>query len=173
MTNTPQNVLFLCTGNSARSLMAEAIINRESMGKFRGFSAGSQPAGAPNPHALTLLQSLNYDTSQLRSKNWDEFEGPDAPKMDFVFTVCDSAAAEPCPFWPGQPISAHWGLPDPATATGTDAQIGLAFRTAYRMLRNRISVFVNLPLASLDGLSLQRELDAIGQTQDQQDTQPA
>ncbi len=173
MTNTPQNVLFLCTGNSARSLMAEAIITRESMGKFRGFSAGSQPTGAPNPHALTLLQSLNYDTSQLRSKSWDEFSGPDAPKMDFVFTVCDSAAAEPCPFWPSQPISAHWGLPDPAAATGTEAQIALAFHAAYQMLRNRISIFVNLPLTSLDGPSLQHELDAIAQTHDQQDTQPA
>lgn len=172
-TSDVKNVLFLCTGNSARSLIAEAIMQREGMGRFKAFSAGSQPTGAPNPHAIAVLQHLNHDTSSLRSKSWDEFAGPDAPKMDFVFTVCDNAANETCPFWPGQPISAHWGLPDPAAVTGTEAEIGLAFHDTYRMLRNRISIFVNLPLAQLDRLSLQKELDSIGQTKDQQDTLPA
>ncbi len=174
-TNAPdaKNVLFLCTGNSARSLMAEAIVQRESMGKFRGFSAGSQPAGAPNPHALEVLQNQNHDTSALRSKSWEEFADEDAPQMDFVFTVCDNAAAEVCPIWPGQPMSAHWGVPDPAAVTGSAAEIGLAFHEAYRMLRNRISIFVNLPMAQLDRLSLQKELDEIGETQDQQDTTTA
>lgn len=170
---TVKNVLFLCTGNSARSLIAEAIIGRESMGKFCGFSAGSQPKDAPHPRTLELLQHLNHDTTALRSKSWDEFSGPDAPQMDFVFTVCDSAAAETCPLWPGQPISAHWGVPDPAAVTGSEAEIGLAFHEAYRMLRNRISIFVNLPLSQLDRLSLQRKLDEIGQSQDEQDTLPA
>lgn len=168
-----KNVLFLCTGNSARSLMAEAIINREGIGKYRGFSAGSQPKDAPHPQTITLLNHLNHDTSSLRSKSWDEFDGEHAPRMDFVFTVCDSAAAETCPLWPGQPISAHWGVPDPAAATGAEAEIGLAFHEAYRMLRNRISIFVNLPLAQLDRLALQRKLDEIGQTNDQEDTLPA
>ena len=173
MTDDVKNVLFLCTGNSARSLIAEAIVAREGLGRFRGFSAGSSPEGAPNPHAISLLASLNHDTSVLRSKSWDEFATPDAPKMDFVFTVCDRAAAEPCPVWPGQPMSAHWGVPDPAAVTGSDAEIGLAFADTYRMLRNRISIFVNLPLDTLDTLSLQRNLDEIGQTDDQEDTQPA
>lgn len=173
MADTPKNVLFLCTGNSARSLIAEAIINREGIGRFRGFSAGSQPTGAPNPHALAVLENNNHDISQLRSKSWDEFAKPGAPQMDFVFTVCDSAANETCPFWPGQPVTAHWGLPDPAAVTSSDAEIGLAFHDTYRALRNRISIFVNLPLATLDTLSLQRELDRIGQTHDQQDTTPA
>lgn len=168
-----KNVLFLCTGNSARSLIAEAIIQRESMGKFRGFSAGSQPKGAPHPNAIQVLQHLNHDTSGLRSKSWDEFAADDAPKMDFVFTVCDNAANEVCPLWPGQPMSAHWGVPDAAAVSGSDAEIGLAFHETYRMLRNRISIFVNLPLAQLDRLSLQKELDKIGETQDQQDTTPA
>lgn len=168
-----KNVLFLCTGNSARSLMAEAIIARESMGSFRGFSAGSQPQDAPHPRTLELLKHLNHDISGLRSKSWDEFAAPNAPVMDFVFTVCDSAAAETCPFWPGQPMSAHWGVPDPAAATGSEAEIGLAFHEAYRMLRNRISIFVNLPLSQIGRLSLQRKLDEIGQTQDEQDTLPA
>lgn len=168
-----KNVLFLCTGNSARSLMAEAIISRESMGKFRGFSAGSQPKDAPHPRTLELLKHLNHDTSTLRSKNWDEFAAPEAPEMDFVFTVCDSAAAEVCPIWPGQPMSAHWGVPDPAAAKGSEAEIGLAFHEAYRMLRNRISIFVNLPISQLDQLSLQRRLDEIGQTNNAEDTLPA
>ncbi|MGR3383256.1 arsenate reductase ArsC [Roseovarius indicus] len=171
MPDDRKNVLFLCTGNSARSLMAEAIIEREGMGKFRGFSAGSQPKDAPHPRTITLLQHLNHDTSAIRSKSWEEFATPAAPQMDFVFTVCDQAAAEPCPIWPGQPMSAHWGVPDPAAATGTEAEIAFAFSDAYRMLRNRISIFVNLPMAQLDRLSLQKELDRIGQTQN--DTTPA
>lgn len=167
--SAPKNVLFLCTGNSARSLIAEAIINREGLGKFRGFSAGSRPTGAPNPHAIALLEQLNYKTSELRSKTWDEFAGPDAPQMDFVFTVCDSAAAETCPIWPGQPMSAHWGVPDPAAATGSDAEIALSFGETYRMLYNRITIFANLPLGQLDGLSLKLELDAIGRPPRTQD----
>ena len=157
------NVLFLCTGNSARSILAEAIVNREGAGRFRGFSAGSFPKGDVHPYALDLLRRLNHDTSFARSKSWDEFAGPDAPKMDFVFTVCDQAASEPCPFWPGQPMTAHWGLPDPAAATGSEAERRLAFSETYRMLRNRISIFVNLPINQIDSLSLKRELDAIGE----------
>jgi len=168
-----KNVLFLCTGNSARSLIAEAVINREGIGKFRGFSAGSQPKGAPHPQTLDILKRENHDVSKLRSKSWDEFAGPDAPQMDFVFTVCDNAANEECPYWPGQPMTAHWGLPDPAAATGTEAEVALAFADTYRMLRNRISIFTSLPLASLDRMSLQTSLDEIGQVQDAQDTTPA
>lgn len=162
----PLNVLFLCMGNSARSILAEAIIDRESMGRFKGYSAGSKPAGEPNPYAIQLLENLNHDTSGLRSKNWDEFSGPDAPQMDFIFTVCDNAANETCPIWPGHPASAHWGLPDPAAVEGSDAEIALAFADTYRMLRNRISVFANLPLAKLDKLSLQEKLNEIGRTED-------
>jgi protein-tyrosine-phosphatase len=158
----PLNVLFLCTGNSARSIIAEAILNRAGRGLFRAFSAGSHPKGQVNPQTVALLKSLNYRTEELRAKSWDEFAEPGAPKLDFVFTVCDDAAAEVCPVWPGQPMTAHWGLPDPAAATGSPAEIGLAFSEAYRMLANRIEVFVNLPLASLDRLSLQRRLDDIG-----------
>lgn len=158
----PYNVLFLCTGNSARSILAEAIVNREGAGSFCGYSAGSFPKSGPHPYAIDLLKRLNHDTAFARSKSWDEFAGEDAPQMDFVFTVCDHAAAESCPYWPGQPMSAHWGLPDPAAATGTEAEKRVAFSETYRMLRNRVSVFVNLPLASLDRLSLQRQLDAIG-----------
>lgn len=156
------NILFLCTGNSARSIMAEAILEREGIGRFRAFSAGSNPAGQVNPHALTLLESLNHDVTRFRSKNWDEFAADGVPQMDFVFTVCDNAANEVCPVWPGQPMSAHWGIPDPAEAEGTEAEIGAAFADAYRMLSNRISVFVNLPLRSLDQLALQKHLDSIG-----------
>lgn len=158
------NVLFLCTGNSARSVMAEAILQREGAGRFQAFSAGSQPAGQVNPNAEALLHKLNYPTSQYRSKSWDEFAAAGAPEMDFVFTVCDNAANEVCPVWPGQPMSAHWGLPDPAAATGTAAEVQLAFSEAYRMLLNRISIFVNLPLASLDKLALQKRLDQIGES---------
>lgn len=161
----PLNVLFLCTGNSARSIMAEAIMNRIGPPKFRAFSAGSHPNGTVNPHALALLQKLNYPTADLRSKPWDEFsraENPDAPELNFVFTVCDNAAGEVCPIWPGQPMSAHWGLPDPAAVEGSDAEISLAFADTYRMLNNRISIFTSLPLASLDRLTLQRRLDDIG-----------
>jgi len=158
----PFNVLFLCTGNSARSILAEAILNRIGPPHFRAFSAGSMPKGEVHPQALKLLQSLNHPTVGLRSKSWDEFAGPGAPRLDFVFTVCDNAANEVCPIWPGQPMTAHWGLPDPAAATGTEAEVGLAFADTYRMLANRINLFVNLPLTSLDRLSLKRRLDAIG-----------
>ncbi|MBK5934306.1 ArsR family transcriptional regulator [Rhodovulum imhoffii] len=156
------NVLFLCTGNSARSILAESILNAEGAGRFRAFSAGSRPAGKPHPFAVDLLEGLKHDTSFVRSKSWDEFCGPGAPKMDFVFTVCDSAAAEPCPLWPGHPMSAHWGMPDPAAVTGTDAEKRLAFAETYRMLNRRILAFVNLPLATLDGMSLKQRLDTIG-----------
>ena len=160
--NQPLNVLFLCTGNSARSIMAEAILSREGRRNFRAFSAGSHPKGSVHPYALDLLRKLNHDIDGLRSKNWAEFSRPEAPKLDFVFTLCDDAAAEACPVWPGQPMTAHWGLPDPATATGNEAEIRLAFADSYRMLNNRISIFTSLPLHSLDKLSLQRHLDSIG-----------
>jgi arsenate reductase (thioredoxin) len=156
------NVLFLCTGNSARSIMAEAILNREGRGKFRAFSAGSHPTGQVNPLALNLLRKTNYDVSELRSKSWDEFAAPGAPKLDFVFTVCDDAANELCPIWPGQPMTAHWGLPDPAKATGTAAERAFAFDDCFRMLSQRISIFVNLPIESLSKLSLQQHLEEIG-----------
>jgi arsenate reductase len=159
----PLNVLFLCTGNSARSIIAEAILNRERRGRFRAFSAGSHPKGEVNPHTIDLLRSLHYRVADFRSKPWDEFEGPDAPKLDFVFTVCDAAAAEACPIWPGQPMTAHWGMPDPAAAQGSPAEVALAFADTYRMLSNRIGLFLNLPMASLGKLSLQRRLDDIGQ----------
>lgn len=160
----PYNVLFLCTGNSARSILAECILNRAGAGKFKAFSAGSHPKGQVNPHAIALLQRLNYKTDDLRSKAWDEFGAAGAPPLDFVFTVCDDAAGEVCPIWPGQPMTAHWGLPDPAAATGSEAEIALAFNEAYRMLNNRINVFVNLPLASIDKLSLKSSLDKIGKS---------
>ena len=156
------NVLFLCTGNSARSILGEAIIDREGIGKFKGFSAGSHPKGAIHPYALELLEKLNHPVKQLRSKDWSEFAQEGAPKLDFVFTVCDNAAAETCPIWPGQPMTAHWGLPDPAEVEGNEAEKRLAFADAYRMLKNRISVFANLPIASLDHLALQEKLTGIG-----------
>jgi protein-tyrosine-phosphatase len=164
----PFNVLFLCTGNSARSIMAEAILNREGRGRFRAFSAGSRPKGGVHPHALALLRKMNFPTAGFRSKSWSEFAAPDAPRLDFVFTVCDSAAAETCPYWPGQPMTAHWGIPDPAAATGTEAEIGLAFADAFRMLANRISIFVSLPIRSLDRLTLQQHLESIGKTNDRE-----
>jgi protein-tyrosine-phosphatase len=167
------NVLFLCTGNSARSIMAEAILNRAGQGKFRAFSAGSQPKGRVHPYMLDLLRKLNYDVSGLRSKSWKEFAGPGAPKLDFVFTVCDNAAQETCPVWPGQPITAHWGVPDPVAATGTEAEVRLAFVDALRMLTNRINIFVSLPFRSLDQLSLQRQLEAIGKIKNTGDDEPA
>lgn len=157
------NVLFLCTANSARSILAEAILNRLGAGKFKAFSAGSYPRGTVHPFAIDLLQHSNFDTSFARSKSWDEFAVPDAPQMDFVFTVCDDAANETCPVWPGQPMTAHWGVPDPAAATGNDAERRLAFAEAFRMLHNRISVFTALPIQSLDRLSLQARIDRIGQ----------
>jgi arsenate reductase len=164
------NVLFLCTGNSARSIMAEAILNREGRGKFRAFSAGSQPKGRIHPYTLDLLRKMNFDVSGFRSKSWQEFARPDAPQLDFVFTVCDDAAKETCPVWPGQPMTAHWGIRDPAAATGNEAEIGLAFADAFRMLNNRVSVFVSLPLRSLDTLTLQRHLDSIGKSKDAGET---
>ena len=166
MADSPLNVLFLCTGNSARSILAESIMNRIGAPRFRAFSAGSMPKGDVHPQALALLRRNNYPLEGLRSKSWDEFARPDAPKLDFVFTVCDNAAAEVCPIWPGQPISAHWGLPDPAAAQGNDAQVALAFTETYRMLHQRIEAFVNLPMESLDRLSLQQRLEAIGRTSD-------
>jgi ArsR family transcriptional regulator, arsenate/arsenite/antimonite-responsive transcriptional repressor / arsenate reductase (thioredoxin) len=156
------NVLFLCTGNSARSIIAEACLNREGGGRFRAFSAGSHPKGAVHPLSLALLQREGYDTSVLHSKSWDEFAVAGAPSMDFVFTVCDNAANETCPVWPGQPMTAHWGVPDPAVATGGVAEKSIAFADAYRMLKNRISLFVSLPVASLDRLSLQNRIEQIG-----------
>jgi protein-tyrosine-phosphatase len=165
MMDRPFDVLFLCTGNSARSIMAEAILNRLGADKFRGFSAGSQPKGKVHPETIRLLQSLDYDTSAIRSKSWSEFADPGAPVLDFVFTVCDNAAGEACPLWPGQPMTAHWGIPDPAAAAGTPAEIALAFKEAYRMLHQRIGIFAALPIASLDRLGLQSKLDQIGRMQ--------
>jgi arsenate reductase len=158
----PFNVLFLCTGNSARSIMAEAILNKAGQGRFRAFSAGSHPKGQVNPHAFALLKSLGHDTSAPRSKSWTEFARPDAPKLDFVFTVCDDAAGEACPVWPGQPMTAHWGIPDPAAALGSPAEIALAFSQAYRMLDRRIALFVALPIAALTTMTLAAKLDEIG-----------
>ena len=160
------NVLFLCTGNSARSIMGEVILNRIAGGRFRAFSAGSHPKGMVNPAAILLLDRMGYPTANLRSKSWDEFAQAGAPKLDFVFTVCDDAAAEVCPIWPGQPMTAHWGVPDPAAVEGSDADVTLAFGEAYRMLNNRITLFASLPIASLTRLSLQRRLDEIGHTDD-------
>jgi protein-tyrosine-phosphatase len=162
MTHQPFNVLFLCTGNSARSIIAEAILNKTGKGAFRAYSAGSQPKGKVNPHALQLLESLGYETVGLRSKSWDEFAKAGAPKFDFVFTVCDNAAAEVCPVWPGQPMTAHWGIADPAEAKGTPAEVSLAFKEAYRLLSQRIGIFTSLPLRSLDQLSLKNKLREIG-----------
>lgn len=162
MLKKPYNILFLCTGNSARSIVAEAILNKIGAGKFRAHSAGSQPKGQVNPDTLRLLRSLGYDTSGFRSKSWTEFAKPGAPSLDFVFTVCDNAAGETCPIWPGQPMTAHWGIPDPAEATGSEAEIALAFKEAYRMLNQRIGIFVALPVQSLDRLTLQSKLRDIG-----------
>ncbi len=163
-TERPLNVLFLCTHNSARSIIAECIVNRLGADRFKGFSAGSQPSGKVHPYALDLLRHLNYDISGLRSKSWEEFAASGAPQLDFVFTVCDSAASEVCPAWPGQPMSAHWGLPDPSAVTGSEAESRFAFADTHRMLYQRIGIFTNLPLASLDKLSLQKRLDDIGRT---------
>ena len=165
MTDWRYNVSLLCTGNSARSIMAKAIINRLGLGRFKGYSAGSHPKAEVHPHVRDLLQKLNFPTTALRPKDWNEFAQPGAPKLDFVFTLCDDAAKEACPNWPGQPMTAHWGLPDPAAATGNEAEIHLAFADTYRMLNNRISIFTSLPLRSLDKLSLQKRLDSIGKTE--------
>jgi protein-tyrosine-phosphatase len=171
--NPPLNVLFLCTGNSARSIMAECILNRLGLGKFKAYSAGSQPKGEANPHALAVLRKSNFDVSKLRSKSWDEFAAPGAPKLDFVFTVCDNAAKEVCPLWPGQPMTAHWGLPDPAAVEGSEAEQAVAFADCFRMLYHRISIFVNLPFDKLSKLSLQKKLEEIGRTQGADTKEPA
>jgi arsenate reductase len=158
----PFNVLFLCTGNSARSVLAEAILNRIGKGKFVAYSAGSQPKGAVNPHTLALLNGLGYDTSGFRSKSWNEFAKSGAPEFDFIFTVCDDAADEACPVWPGKPATAHWGVADPAAVTGTEMEIAAAFREAYRLLYRRIELFAALPIRGLDQLALQSKLREIG-----------
>jgi arsenate reductase len=163
----PFNVLFLCTGNSARSIIAEALLNKLGAGKFRAYSAGSHPKGDVNPHTIQLLQGLGYDTSGFRSKSWDEFAKPGAPELDFIFTVCDDAAGEVCPVWPGKPITSHWGIPDPSTVVGTPAEIAFAFANAARMLSQRIGTFTALPIRSLDQLSLQNKLKEIGRLADE------
>ncbi|MGX5803320.1 arsenate reductase ArsC [Bradyrhizobium sp. Arg314] len=165
MTGHVYNVLFLCNANSARSIMGEAILNRLGAGRFKAYSAGANPKGTVNPYALQLLESLNYDTSFARSKGWDEFAGPDAPEMDFVFTLCDSTANEHCPVWPGHPMTALWAVPDPSKAGGTDAEQHLAFAEAYRMMSNRIGLFTNLPIHALDQMALQQHLEDIGRDQ--------
>ena len=156
------NVLFLCTGNSARSILGESIVNQLGQGRFRGFSAGSQPKGEVHPYSLDLLSSLRFPVDGLSSKSWDVFAAAGAPPMDFIFTVCDDAAGEACPAWPGQPMTAHWGVPDPAAAQGTEIERRAAFRQAFAALENRIRIFLSLPLARLDRMTLQARLDAIG-----------
>lgn len=158
----PFNVLFLCTGNSARSILGEAILNRIGKGKFKAYSAGSDPKGAVNPHTLSLLKRLGFPAEDLRSKSWDEFAKPNAPELDFIFTVCDNAANEVCPVWPGMPMTAHWGVPDPAAVEGDEKTIAFAFRDAFLTLQRRIELFANLPVKSLDRLSLKKRLDEIG-----------
>lgn len=164
--SAPYNILFLCTGNSARSILAECIMNRVGAGKFRAYSAGSMPKGQVHPQAIKLLAGLGYETAQLRSKSWDEFAKSDGPQFDFIMTVCDNAAGETCPVWPGKPIQAHWGIPDPAAVEGPDSEVVLAFADAYRMLNNRIELFTALPIESLDRLAMKRGMDEIGQTRD-------
>jgi arsenate reductase len=158
----PYNVLFLCTGNSARSILAESLLNQLGQGNFRGFSAGSFPKGQVHPQSLALLTSLGLPTAGLRSKGWNEFARPGAPQMDFVFTVCDQAAGETCPVWPGQPVTAHWGLPDPAAVEGSEIEKAQAFRDTLRAIENRLKLFVALPMASLDRIALTRQVSAIG-----------
>lgn len=162
MENRPYNVLFLCTGNSARSILAESLVNHWGQGRFRGFSAGSHPKGQVHPIVLELLRQMKLPTQGLRSKSWDEFAAPDAPPLDFVFTVFDNAAGEVCPYWPGQPMTAHWGIPDPAAVEGSEADKWVAFREAFKSLDNRIKIFTSLPLASLDRMKLQERLNEIG-----------
>ena len=162
MANKIFNVMFLCTGNSARSILAESILNHHGKGRFRAYSAGSYPKKEPHPYALDLLRSLNLPTDGLYSKSWDAFAQTDSPKMDFVFTVCDQAAAEPCPIWPGQPMSAHWGVPDPAAVEGTEVEKREAFRRAFREMENRIRIFASLRVEALDRIALKQKLDEIG-----------
>lgn len=162
MTDNTYNVLFLCTGNSARSILAESLLNHWGGGRFNAFSAGSHPKGAVHPLALKLLRSLNFPTEMLRSKSWDEFAVPGAPRLDFVFTVCDNAAGETCPYWPGQPVTAHWGVPDPAAVESSETLQMVAFRDAFRKLENRIRAFTSLPLESVDRIKLKRLLEEIG-----------
>ncbi len=162
MTDKIFNVMFLCTGNSARSILAESILNHYGAGRFQAYSAGSFPKKEPHPYALDLLRSLNLPTEWLYSKSWDVFAAPDAPKMDFVFTVCDQAAAEPCPIWPGQPMTAHWGVADPAAAEGTEVEKREAFRVAFREMENRIKAFASLRVEALDRIALKKKLDEIG-----------
>ena len=166
MSERPWNVLFLCTGNSARSILAEALVNTWGAGKFRGFSAGSFPKGAVHPIALELLNQMKLSTEGLRSKSWDEFAQPGAPSLDFIFTVCDNAAGEACPIWPGHPVTAHWGIDDPAAVAGSDAEKRLAFRRAFEALEKRIKAFTSLPLASLDSVQIKQRLDEIGRARD-------
>ena len=158
------NVLFLCTGNSARSIMAEAILNNKGRGKFTAYSAGSHPTGQPRPEALRQIESFGLSTAGLRSKSWDEFSGPSAPKLDFIITVCDNAAKEPCPYWPGHPATGHWGVADPAAVKGTAEEIGRAFRDAFTVLDRRIGLFLSLPLATLEDMAIKREIDQIGRS---------
>ena len=165
MRDRPYNILFLCTHNSARSIIAESVMNRLGRGRFKAFSAGSQPRGQVHPFALDLLANLGHDVSGLRSKSWEEFSGPGASPLDFVFTVCDNAANEVCPVWPGQPMTAHWGVPDPSLAEGSETERRLAFADTMRMLSQRIGIFMSLPFRSLDKMSLQNRLREIGRTQ--------
>lgn len=164
MSDQTLKVLFLCTGNSARSIIAESVLNRLGQGRFQAFSAGSHPAGHVNPYTIDLLKQLNYPTENLSSKDWNEFARPDSPELDFVFTVCDRAAGEVCPVWPGQPMTAHWGFPDPADFRGTEAETRALFADLYGQIERRLSIFVNLPLDALDRLALQRRLTEMGQT---------
>lgn len=166
-TREPFNILFLCTGNSARSILAESLMNRIGEKHFRAYSAGSHPNGTVHPCALKLLNSLNYPTDHLRSKSWDEFDQPGAPEFDFIVTVCDNAAGEVCPIWPGKPIRSHWGVPDPAAVHGSEAEVSLAFADTFRQLGNRIRLFTSLPLEKLDGLTIKRRMDEIGRTVDE------
>ena len=165
MTDKTYNVLFLCTGNSARSIMAEALVTTLGKGRFRGFSAGSHPGGIVNPFAIEQVKSTGYPIENLRSKSWDEFAAPDAPQMDFIITVCDNAAGETCPYWPGHPLSAHWGFEDPAAAVGTDEEKRAVFNKVFRQIMARVNVFVNLPLHMLEKNAIKREMDAIGASQ--------
>ena len=163
MSDTPYNVLFLCTGNTARSILAECILNHDGAGHFKAYSAGSQPKGVVNPLAVKVLTSFGYPTDNVSSKSWDVFAVPDAPVMDFIFTVCDNAAGEACPFWPGHPMTAHWGIEDPAAVEGSDLEKERAFVEAFRLMRHRISAFVSLPMRSIDHMALGKKLSDIGQ----------